>query len=394
MSGQDTTTPTIDPTLGIGAPPPTGTVGGVIPDPTAIGVPKYQTIGGAFVFEGTKYKRVIQGGDGKYYAVDASGAVMTDDKGQPIQDQPTTDRSGTPIRVQAQYGPAPPGSNVNTPAGVTSRIEPGSPAAQLGMAGPARYDEGAEWSLFAQMPAEQRVQVQQAMIDRGIAPSTGVANGAFTTDWLSSFKTILGYANANNQNWEDALASMPQVDRTKTVTVQPNQYEIHLDSPQDLAAVYRKAIAATIGGGAVPQSEVDSFVRAYQEMQRTDQETANAAKEKAIADAGLGQQVAIGPDGKPLPTGTPPGTDIAPGVLPDSAATAAGPVGTGLPTPGVTTTTATESPQQFALDQVKQKYAGRYQATNMANAYGLFVNSMAGLGATGGAAPSTVGTAT
>jgi hypothetical protein len=60
----------------------------------------------------------------------------------------------------------------------------------------------------------------------------------------------------------------------------------------------------------------------------------------------------------------------------------------------VTTTTATESPQQFALDQVKQKYAGRYAATNMANAYGLFVNSMAGLGATGGAAPSTVGTAT
>jgi hypothetical protein len=354
-------------------PAPTGSVGSSIPEPGAIGVPKYQTVGGHFVFEGSKYKRVIQGNDGKFYAIDASGGVLTDDQGTPIQDEPQVDRAGSPIRLQAQYAtPGTPGSQL---PGITSRIEPGSPAAaqQPGQFGPARYQPGDETAIWFGLPAEQRSQVMQAMLDRGIAPSSGTTSG-IGQDWVTAFHTILGYANANNLTWDRALASMPMADRTTTKQVSTAQYDMQLTSEADLGAIYKKAVAQLIGGGHIDQGEVDRYVRAYQQMQRNDQEKAIADSERARLTP---KTVRVDSSGNVIPDSAPAGTDVA-GSLPDSAAAAAGPVSQNPS--AIVTERSVPSPEAAAAEQVKREHPAAYQETNMANAYNLFVNAIAGIG--------------
>jgi hypothetical protein len=389
--------PPVDPTLTGGLPPIlTGSVGTNTPEPSAISVGKYQTIGGQYVFKGVNHPRVVEGTvidekTGKprdaFLAVDSNGSIMTDPKtGKPQEDQAVTDRSGNPMRIQAAYS-APEGAPVNvpSPAGVTSRIEPGSQAAQMARMGPARYNPGDEASVWFSMPAEQRAQVMQAMVDKGLQPSSGSSTG-IDQSWVNAFQTVLGYANANNMPWDQALQFMPSASQFTTKNVTPGTYNIHLTASQDLAAIYKKAFASVIGGGAIPQSEIDAFVRNHQDMERQDQQAQIDAQEKARFSA---QQVTIGPDGQPVSTQQPAGTDIL-GSLPDSGATAAGPVSTGQPSPYVTTSSV-ESPDQAAIDAIKQLHPQQANATSQANAYSLFMNSISRVGA---GAPSTQGTVT
>lgn len=375
MSPQPGTPPTpVDEATVAGAGPPPGgaSIGAAIPEPSAVGVPKFQTVGGHFVFVGTKYKRVILAGDGNYYALDPLGNILTDPvTGKQVTDTPKADRSGNPIKVQAQYQ-APTGAPVDTPNmggyPVTSRIQPGSPAAQAGTFGPARYDEGQEGAIFWGMPAEQRVQVQQAMIDKGLNPSSALTPGGLDQSWVTAFKTVLGYANANNLTWVDALQSMPDIDRTQVATVQRNHYNVQLTSPQDLAAVFRQAMGRTIGGGQVPEADVQQYVRAFQQVQLEDaQKRAEQANAAAFEPK---RKVAVDAAGNVI--GEPAGTDVT--SLPDSAA---GAVPTsGLPGPALDVTTAPPSPEAFAQDYIKTHFANRVNQTSYASAYNLFLNSL------------------
>lgn len=380
-----TTTP-VDPsiTAAFGAIPQGGAVGNAPLEPTAIGVPKWQTIGGRYVFKGTKYAQVIQGTDGKYYGVDPAGNVIINPDGTSAVDTPATDRSGNPVRLPAQYQ-APPGPTLATRTQATSRIDPGSIAAVGGAFGPARYNEGDEVSILAGMPAEQRAQVQQQMIDRGVAPSTGVGVGGYDANWASSFKNVLAFANANNMRWDDALQAMPMVDRTTTVSKSPNQYTVNLTSPQDLSAIFKKAASDLLGGTDVPQGMIDGYVNAYQEMQRQDQMNQIADKEKA---SNTTVKMRVDADGNPVPTGPAVGTDSG-GALPDSAATAAGPSASGNVAP-IVTESALETPQQYAQDQLKNQNPGRYRATQIAQQYDVLSGMINQIGA--GSGGSTQGT--
>lgn len=373
--------------LGVGA-PPAGSTTNAIPEPTAIGVPKYQTIGGRYVFKGTKYDQVIQGNDGKFYAVDAGGNIIINPDGSPAADTPTTDRSGNPVRLPAQYQ-TPAGAQVPSPGGVTSRIEPGSMAAAMGTSGPTRYDEGQEVAILAGMPAEQRAQVQQAMVDRGLAPTNAVGIGGYDSNWAGAFKNVLSFANANNMKWDDALRAMPIVDRTSTATVQRNHYNVTLTSPEDLAAVFKKAASDLLGGTDVPQGLIDGYVRGYQEMQRQDQMTKIQQQEDAANEPK--QKITVDADGNPIDTGVPAGTDIGGGALPDSAAGATGKPSGALPSPVITSSTALPSAQQYAQDQLQKQMPGQYRATQIAQQYDVLSRLIGTMGGSG--VGSTVGTA-
>jgi hypothetical protein len=380
-----TTTPTspVDPALtgnlGVGAPPAGTTTTNAIPEPTAIGVPKYQTIGGRYVFKGTKYDQLIEGNDGKFYAVDAGGNIIINPDGSPAADTPATDRSGNPVRLPAQYQ-TPAGTQVPTPGGTTSRIEPGSPAAALGTTGPTRYDEGQEVAILAGMPPEQRAQVQQAMVDRGLAPTNAVGIGGYDSNWASSFKNVLAYANANNMKWDDALRSMPIVDRTSTATVQRNHYNITLTSPTDLRAIFNKAASDLLGGTDVPVGMADGFVNAYQEMQRQYWTAKNAEAEATASEPK--QKVTVDADGNPIVDPT----------LSQQTSRSAGPpdAPTVLPKPVTTTTVNPPTPQAYAQEQLQKQMPGQYRATQIAQQYDVFSKLLGQIGGGGG---STVGTA-
>lgn len=378
--------PSLTGSIGVGA-PPVGSTTNAIPEPTAIGVPKYQTIGGRYVFKGTKYDQVIQGNDGKFYAVDAGGNIIINPDGSAAADTPATDRSGNPVRLPAQYQ-TPAGAQVPSPSGVTSRIEPGSAAAAMGTSGPTRYDEGQEVAILAGMPAEQRAQVQQAMVDRGLAPTNAVGIGGYDSNWAGAFKNVLAFASANNMKWDDALRAMPIVDRTSTATVQRNHYNITLTSPTDLKAIFNKAASDLLGGTDVPAGMADGFVNAYQEMQRQDQMTKIQQQEAAANEPK--QKITVDADGNPINTSAPPGTDIGGGALPDSAAGATGKTPGALPSPVITSSTSLPSAQQYAQDQLRQQMPGQYRATQIAQQYDVFSKL---LGTIGGGGGSTVGTA-
>lgn len=368
--------------LGVGA-PPAGSTTNAIPEPTAIGVPKYQTIGGRYVFKGTKYDQVIQGNDGKFYAVDAGGNIIINPDGSPAADTPTTDRSGNPVRLPAQYQ-TPAGAQVPSPSGVTSRIEPGSMAAAMGTSGPTRYDEGQEVAILAGMPAEQRAQVQQAMVDRGLAPTNAVGIGGYDSNWAGAFKNVLSFANANNMKWDDALRAMPIVDRTSTATVQRNHYNVTLTSPEDLAAVFKKAASDLLGGTDVPQGLIDGYVRGYQEMQRQDQMTKIQQQEDAANEPK--QRITVDADGNPIADPT----------LSRQTSRSAGPLDapSALPKPEITTSTALPSAQQYAQDQLQKQMPGQYRATQIAQQYDVLsrlIGTMGGSGVSGtsGTAPGS-----
>jgi hypothetical protein len=350
------------------------TIGGATPEPTAIGVPKWQTVGGRYVFKGTKYDQLIQGNDGKWYALDRSGNPIINPDGTAATDTPATDRTGNPIKLPASYVTT--GGYGETPSQGHGRVTPERPSHS------ARYNEGDEASILAGMPIEQRVQVQQAMVDRGLAPTSGVGVGGYDSNWASKFKDVLAYANANGQTWNQALQSMPLADRTTTATVQANHYTVTLDSPQDLAAIFKTAASNLIGGSDVPQGMIDGFVRGYQEMQRQDQMAKIKDQEAAAFEPK--KTITLDADGNPIPTNTAPGADVS-GVLPDAAGTAMGPSTGGIPAPSIRETTSLPSAGQYAQDQIKKQYAGRYGATQIARQYDVLSGLIGQIGAgTGG----------
>lgn len=349
--------------------PTAGATSGALGDPGAIGVPKYQTIGGQYVYEGTNYQRVIQGADGKFYAVDAGGNVLVGPDGKPVADQPTVDRSNNPIKVQATYE-APPGTQVRSPADVTGRIEPGSPAAQSAMFGPARYQPGQEVSILAGLPAELRAQVQQQMVDRGLAPSgNAVGIGGYDSNWANSFKDVLSYANANNLTWDAALSAMPIADRT--TTTQRNHYSISLTAPEDLAATFKSVAENMIGFGNVPQDTIDDFVRGYQQTQRD-----AAMKKISVQEAGArepNQQVAVDDQGNVVTQRSYP-TPSSPQDLAAASTDSSGGVNPLAPV----TTDVTEAPtaQTAAESYLKQHFSGAYGATQLAGQVNNLISMM------------------
>jgi hypothetical protein len=80
-------------------------------------------------------------------------------------------------------------------------------------------------------------------------------------------------------------------------------YTIKLSSPTELTAIFKKAAADLLGESAIPQSEIDKFVNAYQGMERADQQKAiGQAQEAANAQAGTTQPFVPGADATNSPS--------------------------------------------------------------------------------------------
>lgn len=305
--------------------------------------------------------------DGSVQAVQRGEAPSaTDETGKPLKfvvihpGQVVTDTNGVPMPYVAQR-------TIPGVAGATSRISPGSPgaaaAAQEGVTQqvPAQYREGDEYRIAGNLPPEQRAQIQQAMLDRGLFGSAKprTALGGWDAESAAAFKQLLAYANSTGQDYNTALENMPKLTDEQ---LNGKSAVISLSHPDDLAAVFKNAAANLIGSSNVPQSMVDDYVRAYQDMERRDQEAAAAAQKAAKSTA----------------TPVPPGMDVT-GSLPDSAAGASGyPGGAGDTNP---TVTQTESASQFAQDYLRKNAGGQVGATQIAHVFDMFLNSLGGIGA-------------
>lgn len=242
----------------------------------------------------------------------------------------------------------------------------------------AQYNDGDEWAVIGNMPVELRAQVQQAMLDRGLFGSKhpNVALGSWDNESATAFKQVLAYANSTGKDWQDALQEMPVLDQNTLDAqngVQRNSYKISLSNPQDLEAVFKRAAADLIGGSDVPQDVVDDFVRAYQQQERTAQEAEIARQEAASRST----------------TPVTPGTDVMGASLPDDATAAMANVQ--KTTPGgspVTEVTSAPSAQTVAEQTIKDKFAGRYGATQIAhqldNLASILGTGMGGGGSTQG----------
>lgn len=328
------------------------------PAPIGVGYQVNDTGGDIAVFE-----------DGGVQSV-ATGQTpsATDDTGKPLKflvihpGQVVTDTNGVPMPYVAQR-------NIPGVAGTTSRIQPGSQAAtnaaQQGYTQqvPAQYREGDEYRIAGNLPPEQRAQIQQAMLDRGLFGSAKprTALGGWDAESASAFKQLLAYANSTGQDYETALQNMPKLTDAQINGVSAKPV-ISLSHPDDLAAVFKNAASSLIGSTNVPQSMIDGFVRSYQDMERKDQEAADAAQQasKQVTTAAV-----------------PPGTDIT-GSLPDSAAGASGyPGGAGDTNP---TTTQTESASQYAQDYLRRNMGGQVGATQIARVGDMFMNILGGIG--------------
>lgn len=128
---------------------------------------------------------------------------------------------------------------------------------------PARYREGDEVRELGAMSPETRAQVLQTMQAKGL-----LKNDATPSDWWAAMKQVMSMANSTGNKWMDELQQMPNV--SGPPQVRPI-YQIKLDSPQDLTAIYRKAYTDLTGGGQPTQDELDRYVNAYQEIERQDQ---------------------------------------------------------------------------------------------------------------------------
>lgn len=179
----------------------------------------------------------------------------------------------TTMGTVTQTGPRRPGST-DIPA-------PYQAQAQIG----ARYFEGQEWSEVGGLPPEQRAQIQQAMLDRGLYSSAKprIALGAWDNDSATAFKQVLAYANAQGLTWDTALRNMPKMDAAeggvKYGPQAPHAYTpftATLTNPTDLKAVI-KAGARSVLGRTLSDDEVGAFIGNYQSA-----EMANAQAQYAV----------------------------------------------------------------------------------------------------------------
>lgn len=304
--------------------------------------------------------------------------------------QYTTDPSTGQVATDASGNPVPWFGAKSTPA--IPNVFAGTGGSQATSYFGAQYHDGDEWAVIGNMPPELRSQVQQAMLDRGLFGSKkpNVALGSWDNESASAFKQVLAYANATGKDWQDALQSMPVLsddelaaaDGTKGSKRQINQ--IKLSNPQDLAQVFKNA-AADLLGSAPPQEEIDKFVRAYQNSEREEQQTAIAQQAAAQRNSSV---VRVGPDGQPIDR--PAGTDYGEGVLPDSAAgvnVAVQP--TDAAGNDLVETTSAPTAATAAADAIKKAHPGQYGATQLAGTFDKFLSILGGMSSPG----STQGTA-
>jgi hypothetical protein len=276
------------------------------------------------------------------------GQVLTTADGQPIPYAATVPAPGT------------------EQPGITSRIEPGSPAAATSggfTQVPARYKESDAWRVWGQLPPELQAQVKQQMIDTGL-----VAPGASFSlnDAINGMDQIMKYANSSGTDWITALKSMPIQPQTSKPSA-ANQ--ITLSNPTDLAAIFKDAAAKLLGTSNVPQSEIDKFVTAYQASEKATAEAAQAAA-TAAANPPLGPPAATNPQ------------ELA------ASSTVASPIA------GSYTATPPPTPTNAAETAIKQAHPGQYNATQMASAYDKFLSIISGgIGTPGSTSGSTTLTA-
>jgi hypothetical protein len=288
------------------------------------------------------------------YKVDESGEIMKDAQGRPI-----------PWYVQV-----PEGQQVDTPAGVTTRIEPGSPAAVAGRQVHPRYWSHDAWTLVDAMSAEDVYGVQRQLIDAGLLKPKNVVAGNWTNDEAGAFQQVLSAANASGVTWDVALSHMAANGRANPPSqdkVQRPEVEIHKANPFALGQVADK-LSAQLIGRRLSDSERAGFIEWWgQHEDRANSEKVAAANAEANdtmsaggdqIGGGLVDTIRSGVLGRATPTGQKVSV-------------------------GVNTLHDEMTPDQAAEEYIRTHNAPEVSNTQQINTFGMFLNAI-GTGLGGG----------
>lgn len=298
---------------------------------------------------------------GQPLVVYEDGTVGTlDDKGQP----PT--KNG-PTGAPQKYVVIQPGQTIVDTNGVPAPYSAPVDTSQYGgtpyvpipttVYVPAKYREGDEVRELGSMSPEMRAQVLQTMQQKGL-----LKDNATPSDWWSAMKQVMSLANSTGNDWMGELQKMPNVGTA--AQVRPI-YQIKLDSPEDLQAIYRKAYTSVTGGGQPSQDELDRYVNAYQQIEREDQYK-QIGQQQEVQNR---QDIAAGKMANPAPF-VPGGAVMggpSEGLNPADAS----------PGPDIQTYTPPISAQQYAEQQVRALNPGMAQQYANLQVHNAFMNLIA-----------------
>jgi len=265
---------------------------------------------------------------------------------------PAIRRPDGTIDVQASYQAAIAAQNRATPAirGGDGQIDPRASYMATVQAGqvyvppraartepeiiPAKYYQGDEYSLYAQMPKEQRARVKQIMRDYRLLPEGGGGRGAeWDSTAFSAFREVMALSNANGVSWrvqisslrEQAAAAPPDEGATLPARV------IQLSSPDDIKAVIG-GVAQQMLGRRLDDGALNAYVQTFQALEAQEQ---NARYDATYAPGETG----VGPGG---------------------------------------TITDAPSAEAFAQTQLQKDYGTEVDGTKLANTLGMFLDVIGG----------------
>lgn len=178
------------------------------------------------------------------WTVDASGAIV------PY----TATVSGTTSEDDLRYQGGRPGTHQIQQA-VTKQV-------------PAQYFSGDEFAP-ASWPPEQISAYQAQLVKAGLLRAGSYQAGVWDSQTVSAYTQLLGGANAAGMTKEDMLARWSQQAATSP-GAGAGPLTVRLSNPEDLAAVFRKAVVDTLGEGW-DSGKINQMVQSYQAIQASTQ---------------------------------------------------------------------------------------------------------------------------
>lgn len=190
-------------------------------------------------------------------------------------------------------------AQIQTPPHSKWGLGPPMPAENVGV--PARYFEGDDWQP-AGWPPDQIADLQRALIAAGlIDPKATISLGYYDITTRTAYRELLTTANASgmdrSQALQMALTAPRQGPGIKETPRQP--LVMKLSNPDDLRAVFRKAIIDELGQGW-SSDQIDQMVTDYQARE-------TEVQQQQYAMTGFGSATEPGPGGTLTP---PPSPDV------------------------------------------------------------------------------------
>lgn len=209
---------------------------------------------------------------------------MTD----PTTGQPVMGPDGQPVRW---------GATIEAPQGSSGIEGPGTASSYGHIPGTStqfqlpRYFDGAQWLPASLPPADIRA-LQLRMVAAGLAKSGELQLGIWDMASVSAYQKLLAFANASGSDvasalnrWQQAHSETPDAGAAARAPL-----VVKLSNPDDLAAVFRKAVIDQLGQGW-SSDKINSMVSAYQQQERETQQ-------QQYAMTGFGSSTEPGPGGE------------------------------------------------------------------------------------------------